>query len=156
MTVFYDDRQTDVEIREEFYDVLTNVIEISLRSEAFDRPYELSLSFVSEQEIRELNRLYRGKDASTDVLSFPVDDSFDLPVVPLGDIVLNPKRARTQATEIGHSLEEELVYLTIHSVMHLLGYDHLEDEEKKEMRAAEKAALAEVNGIGKEKGVDAI
>lgn len=156
MTVFYDDRQTDVEIREEFYDALTNAIEVSLRSEGIEKPFELSLSFVSEEEIKELNRVYRGKDASTDVLSFPVDDSFDLPVVPLGDIVLNPIRASEQAKEIGHSLEAELVYLTVHSVMHLLGYDHLEEEEKREMRAAEKAALAEVNRCVEEKRLDKI
>lgn len=109
------------------------------------RRTEISLSLAGDEEIRGLNRDYRGVDRVTDVLSFPqYEDLNELPRegdVPLGDVVICPRRAREQAREFGHSEEREIVYLFVHSVLHLLGYDHMEEADKEEMRAREEAVM---------------
>lgn len=117
---------------------LETYILASLEIEDFGDDVEVSLSFVGEDEIRGLNKDFRGKDEVTDVLSFP---SFDEYTRVLGDIVICVPRAKIQAEEIGNSLEEEITYLSLHSSFHLLGYDHMDEEEKKLMRAKEKLAL---------------
>ena len=109
---------------------------------------EVSVTFVEPEEIKELNAQYRGKDAVTDVLSFPqFDDWDDLPEegeIALGDVVICMERAAEQAEEFGHSLEREVLYLFVHSIYHLLGYDHMEEDEKREMREKEEAVMAEL------------
>ena len=119
---------------------------------------EISISFVSPEEIRELNREYRGVDSVTDVLSFPMfDEGWDLPAeelmaeegLMLGDVVICLERARQQAQEFGHSQEREIIYLFTHSILHLLGYDHMTDEDKREMRLREELVLGEM-GITRE------
>lgn len=106
---------------------------------------EISVTFVSDEEIRELNAAYRGIDRATDVLSFPqFDDANDIPdegPAVLGDVVISLGRVKEQAAEFGHSEEREAVYLFVHSILHLLGYDHMEEDEKKEMRAAEERTM---------------
>ena len=106
---------------------------------------EISVSFVSEEEIKELNKHYRGIDKVTDVLSFPQYDSVEeMPAsgkVMLGDVVICTGQARFQADEFGHSPERELVYLFVHSVLHLLGYGHSDDEEKGKMRELEEKVM---------------
>jgi len=97
---------------------------------------EISLSFVGDAEIRTLNRKFRKKDKATDVLSFPLRERAADGKFYLGDIIISLPTARRQAAEIGHPLERELEYLTIHGFLHLLGYDHDEghEEEEAEMR----------------------
>lgn len=112
-----------------------------LAVEGYTTQVEISLSFVDEEEIRTLNREYRNRDNITDVLSFPLEEDFPRENELLGDIVLCVKRAEEQAREYGHSTERELIYLSIHSLFHLLGYDHMEEEEKKTMRQKEKDSL---------------
>lgn len=112
-----------------------------LAVEGYTTKVEISLSFVDEEEIRTLNREYRNRDDITDVLSFPLEEDFPQENELLGDIVLCVKRAEEQAREYGHSTERELIYLSIHSLFHLLGYDHMEEEEKKIMRQKEKDSL---------------
>ena len=117
---------------------------------------EISLSFVTAEEIHELNRQYRGVDSVTDVLSFPLLEDLnelydteegsseeDEPVA-LGDVVICLEQAEEQAEEFGHSREREIVYLFTHSVLHLLGYDHMEEEEKQEMRSREEEVMTEL------------
>ena len=106
---------------------------------------EISLTFVSKEEIRELNNQYRGIDNHTDVLSFPLIEDFD-EIDPddeymLGDVVICLEKAREQAEEFGHSEAREIVYLFVHSVCHLLGFDHMEEDEKQEMRAREEEVM---------------
>ena len=107
---------------------------------------EISLSVVSEEEIHELNRNFRETDRVTDVLSFPqyasLDEIGSQEVILLGDVVICDTVARRQAEQYGHSYEREFVYLFVHSVLHLLGYDHMEPEEKKEMRAKEEEVMS--------------
>ena len=106
---------------------------------------EISVTFVTDEEIRELNAQFRGIDRATDVLSFPqFEDVQDIPdegPAVLGDVVISLERARAQAEEFGHSEKRETIYLFVHSILHLLGYDHMEEGEKKEMRAAEEKTM---------------
>ncbi len=102
-----------------------------LATENFDKDAEVSVSFVTNKEIRSLNKAYRGKDTETDVLSFPLtnDDgtqevNAETGFVLLGDVVISLETAVKQAEMYGHSLEREVGFLTVHSMLHLLGYDH--------------------------------
>lgn len=102
-----------------------------LASENFDKDAEVSVSFVSNKEIRSLNNTYRKVDKETDVLSFPLTDSdghreinAETGTVMLGDVVISLETAVKQAEMYGHSLEREVGFLTVHSMLHLLGYDH--------------------------------
>jgi probable rRNA maturation factor len=101
-----------------------------LTTENFNHNTEVSVSFVSNAEIQKLNKLYRDKDAPTDVLSFPLSegDNYDINeetgFVVLGDVVISLETAVKQADMFGHSLEREVGFLTVHSMLHLLGYDH--------------------------------
>ena len=101
-----------------------------LAAEKFGFPAEVSVSFVDNDEIRELNRLYRQKDSSTDVLSFPLGENgvYDINnetgAYLLGDVVISAETALKQAQVYDHSLEREIGFLTVHSMLHLLGYDH--------------------------------
>jgi probable rRNA maturation factor len=121
-----------------------------------DRPCELSVQLTDDAGIREINLETRGIDAATDVLSFPLNDltpgGFDGAIcekdpgtgrVLLGDMVLSVPRCEAQGEEFGHGFDREITYLAIHSVLHLLGYDHLDEgEEKCRMRSREKAILS--------------
>lgn len=102
-----------------------------LQLEEFPHPAEISVVFLDNEQIRELNRDYRQKDTPTDVLSFPMTDengeyeiNHDTDAVILGDVVISMEKAMEQAEMYGHSLEREIGFLTAHSVLHLLGYDH--------------------------------
>jgi probable rRNA maturation factor len=109
---------------------------------------EVSLSLVTDDQIRQLNRDYRGIDRPTDVLSFALNEEnpqdpqiFGLEDNLLGDIVISVERAQCQAVEYGHSFERELLYLAIHGILHLLGYDHETEDERVTMRTKEEEVL---------------
>lgn len=144
MEVYYDDRQDNITITEDMKDLIEKSIKAVLKVEELDDDVEISVSFVGDEEIRDLNRDYRGVDKSTDVLSFPMDDEFIIDNRILGDVIINTRRVMEQAEELGHSHKRELSYLTVHSILHLLGYDHMEDEDKKDMREREKLAMKEL------------
>lgn len=116
-----------------------------LRVENISENTEVSLSIVDRQTIHKLNKDYRNVDRETDVLSFPLDEeSFDNegnPLILLGDIVICLDVAEDQAVDFGHSLEREIMYLICHSTLHLLGYDHIEEDDKKVMRSKEKEVM---------------
>ncbi|MEA4922060.1 MAG: rRNA maturation RNase YbeY [Eubacteriaceae bacterium] len=109
---------------------------------------EVSVTFVDMEEIRELNKMYRDTDKTTDVLSFPQFGSRnEIPSdkkTTIGDVVICTEQALLQADDYGHSVERELVYLFVHSMFHLLGYDHMDEKEKAEMRKAEEEIMAEI------------
>ena len=134
---------------------LRKVIRTALAAEGVDFPCEVDVSVTSDAGIQEINREMRQVDAPTDVLSFPVFDLApgQLPgpedadpgtgLVPLGDMVISLERVRAQSREFGHSSRRELAYLAVHSVLHLLGYDHLDEgPQKRQMRAREEAILS--------------
>lgn len=106
---------------------------------------ELTVRFVEEAESRELNRDYRGKDASTNVLSFPFEapPGIDLPL--LGDLVISPHVVEREALEQGKPLAHHFAHMVIHGTLHLLGYDHIEDDEAERMEALERALLARLS-----------
>jgi len=145
----------DIQVEPEFEGVvdtekISSVVQSVLEGENLAQPVEVSLVFTSNDAIQKLNATYRGINAPTDVLSFPqgVSDGateFVLPPgqpVHLGDVVVSVEKAREQAREYGHSISRELSYLTAHGVLHLLGYDHETEEDRRVMRAKEEAALA--------------
>jgi probable rRNA maturation factor len=143
--VLFDNRQDIMEITEANEKAIETAVGTVLKAENHSGNYEVSVSFVSNEEIRELNRDYRNVDSETDVLSFPMDDDDEFDgVIILGDIVLSTQRIIEQANEFGHSLEREMIYLTVHSMLHLLGYDHMITSEKEEMRQREKEIMKEL------------
>ena len=122
-----------------------------LINEVFDGPAEVSVTFTDDVHIRELNRRYRDIDKSTDVLSFPLgvngeyDINHDTGAKLLGDIVISIDHAEAQAEEYGHSLQREIGFLTVHSMLHLLGYDHKNGGlEEVRMREKEETVLTKL------------
>ena len=122
-----------------------------LRMEKFPYSAEISVTFVDNEQIHELNREYRGKDMPTDVLSFPMgengvyDENHNTGAKILGDIVISVPKALEQAKRYGHSFEREMGYLTAHSMLHLLGYDHeASGLEAVRMREKEEAVLVQL------------
>ena len=109
---------------------------------------EVGVTFLDDAAIQELNRDYRDKDRPTDVLSFALNEGDEPEIVDapeeelLGDILISLETTARQAEEYGHSLERELAYLTVHGMLHLLGYDHEEPADQAEMRLEEEAVLA--------------
>ena len=146
MNIIFDE-ETDV--AEKLVRQMTEAAEICVGEEGLDPHFcEVSFSFADEEEIRRLNAAYRDKDAVTDVLSFPqYDDLRELDneeEICLGDVVICGRVARRQAEEYGHSYERELLYLFVHSILHLLGYDHMEEEEKRQMRIREEYVMEKI------------
>ena len=133
-------------VSEENMQTMEQVLEIALADHGISNDdVEVSLTMVSADEIRELNRDYRDNDSVTDVLSFPQFDDIseipeDVPVM-LGDVVICDEKVREQSVDFGHSYRRELIYLFTHSILHLLGHDHMEDDEKAEMREEEEKIL---------------
>lgn len=148
MEIILDDRQDKISVSEELIDKIKDIILECLDYEGYDYSYEVSLSFVDNKEIQELNREFRGIDRATDVLSFPLlTDEFDIELEEesLGDIVISLERALEQSLEYDHSFEREVCFLVCHSMLHLLGYDHDTDENTKEMREKEEYILNKLN-----------
>ena len=137
--IYWANDQTAVKVGLAMRLLSKKAIKTTLIHEKFSHDAEISLTFVDNEGIRELNRTYRDKDAATDVLSFPLYDFHggETPLgdgrVELGDIVLSLERAREQAAELGHSYEREAAFLCVHSVLHLLGYDHERSPEDEEI-----------------------
>lgn len=144
MEFYIDNRQETFEIDDELNKLIESVIIKSLNVEGLSTEVEVSISFVDNVEIKELNKMYRNIDKATDVLSFPMDEDILVPMPLLGDIIISIETAREQANELGHSLNREICYLIAHSMFHLMGYDHMEEEEKKEMRLKEKQVMKDM------------
>lgn len=162
--IYVDNRQNKLQVKDEFIQKLEQVIEFALREEEVEIKCEVSLVFVDNDEIKKINNNTRGIDRETDVLSFPMleyenkkvfkeiykdckfsQSDFDGEELVIGDIVLSLEKALEQSKEYDHSYEREAAYLVVHSVLHLLGYDHMEDEDKKVMRKREEEILSKLN-----------
>ncbi len=121
-----------------------------LRLENFQGPAEISVTFTDNAQIKKLNAQYRNKDMETDVLSFPMGENgkYDLNMETgaqiLGDIVISMEKAVEQADRFGHSLQREVGYLTAHSMLHLLGYDHEDNIERIHMREKEELVMEQL------------
>ena len=153
--IYFTNSQESFEITYKLKILVRRAVLASLEYEGFGADTELSVTFTDNEGIRAINAEYRGIDAPTDVLSFPLTDyeGVDFPVADepessLGDIVISLERASEQAEEFGHSFEREVAFLTVHSMLHLLGYDHVNsDEEDAEMRRRQREIL-ESMGLG--------
>lgn len=121
------------EMEEMVYQVVGHIVEV----EGIEAD-EVSILITNNAEVQGLNAEYRDIDAPTDVLSFPMDDEY------LGDIVISMDKVLEQAEEYGHSPQRELAFLTVHGMLHLLGYDHMEEEDQVRMRAREEEILNEL------------
>ena len=130
--VIIKDKQKQVKIPTGIRMLVRRCCNAVLQQEQFEGPAEIDVTFVDGEEIRRLNKEYRDKDTETDVLSFPLgengvyDKNPETGASMLGDVVISMPRAVEQAKEYGHTLQREVAYLTTHSVLHLLGYDHVE------------------------------
>ena len=136
LMIYFLNDQTIFEITYKQKILIRRAIEATLDYESFNNNAEISITFTDNDGIQRLNRDFRGLDRPTDVLSFPLTDyeAIDTPLADelcgsLGDVVLSLERAREQAEEYGHSLDREIAFLTVHSMLHLLGYDHETGEE---------------------------
>ncbi|ARJ75745.1 MULTISPECIES: rRNA maturation RNase YbeY [Bacillus amyloliquefaciens group] len=127
------------------------LLQFAAEKEGVQDQAEVSVTIVTNEEIREINRDYRGKDTPTDVISFALEEEgedeveivgADMPTV-LGDIIISADRTKEQAEEYGHSFMRELGFLAVHGFLHLLGYDHMTKEEEEEMFSKQKDLLDE-------------
>ena len=154
--------EAEVEAPDTVEPLLRRVISAALEAEGMDLPCEINVLLTDDEGIHQVNLDMRGVNRATDVLSFPEFDLTpgELPgpedadpgtgLVPLGDMVISMEHVAAQAKEYGHPKRRELAYLVVHSVLHLLGYDHLDEgPQKRQMRSREEAILAEL-GIGRD------
>ena len=133
--------------------LITKAVKEALKQENFEYFTEISVSFIDNEAIHKLNLQYREKDKHTDVLSFPIwekdeledGSAFDGHAVTLGDIIISAEQAEAQAKEYGHSFEREICFLSVHSVLHLLGYDHeTSEEDEKYMKKKQEEVLVKI------------
>jgi len=150
------------QVEEDVMEKAVQTIEESLKMLLPDVKTNVALTICDDEYIKELNQQYRGKNSATDVLSFPLlsadapgkvsyaptDIDPDTQELMLGDIIISLEKAKAQAEEYGHSIVRELCYLVVHSVLHLVGYDHMTEVDKKLMRAKEEEIL---RGLGIER-----
>lgn len=139
------------ELSEEEASYIGKLLNFAATYEEVESESEVSITFVSNEKIKEINKEYRKKDSVTDVISFAMEElgegemaliGVDMPRV-LGDIVISVSRAREQADEYGHSFMRELGFLAVHGFLHLLGYDHETTEDEKVMFSRQKVILDE-------------
>ena len=137
------------QVTEQQQELVTKLLEFAATQEKVTEGSEVSITFVDNERIHEINKEYRQKDAPTDVISFAMEEmgegeieiiGSDVPAV-LGDIIISIDRMREQADEYGHSNERELGFLAIHGFLHLLGYDHMNEEDEKVMFSRQKELL---------------
>lgn len=138
-------------MKEEAMEQIEGLLNLAQKKLQITEPCELSVTFVDNNRIQDINREYRGKDKPTDVISFALEElgegeiqisGANMPRV-LGDIIISIDKAREQASDYGHSVERELGFLAVHGFLHLLGYDHETEEEEKEMFDLQRSILDE-------------
>lgn len=154
MRVYVENSQDKFEIKDEMIKLMNDCVEIIMENENFSHPYNIDITIVDNEEIREINLEHRNIDKPTDVLSFPIVDMYDGEIksscgdidndegaIILGDIVISIEKAIEQSIEYGHSLEREMIFLLAHGVYHLLGYDHDSEDREKKMFEKQNAVL---------------
>lgn len=152
VVVYFTNRQKQKKVTMSLRLLMKKAVHAVLQYEDFRLPSEVSITFVDNAQIRELNCEYREKDAATDVLSFPLIDFYNGETpnpevrVGLGDIVISLEKATEQAAEFGHSFDREAAFLCVHSMLHLLGYDHERSSEEEETMCRKQREI--MNSIG--------
>ncbi|QTD41663.1 rRNA maturation RNase YbeY [Sporosarcina sp. Te-1] len=150
MLEFYFEDETGT-IKPDIEDLIRNLLNHAAKMEQLQGHPEVSVTFMDDENIREVNAEYRGKDTPTDVISFALEEmgegevaivaQDDMPIV-LGDIIISVETAKRQAIEYGHDEKREIGFLALHGFLHLLGYDHLNEEEEKVMFGRQKEILS--------------
>lgn len=133
----YDEFVKEEEVKDYIYEVLNDEFES-------EKPVYISVALIDNEEIQRINRDFRGKDQPTDVISFAYHETEDYMIGPydtLGDIVISLERVEAQSKDYNHSFRREFFYVLTHGLLHLLGYDHIEEDDKKEMRIREEEIL---------------
>lgn len=151
MIISLENDQDIIVIPERLEQLLSDGLNAVAKLHGLGEQEEVDITIVTDDEIHTLNHDYRNVDRATDVLSFALDEDGGEPelvggpeVHLLGDIIISAETAARQAEEFGHGLEREIVYLAVHGLLHLLGYDHMQEEDKAIMRAKEEEALREI------------
>ena len=154
LRIYFSNEQDKLEVTYALKILIRSAIIETLELEGFKESAEVSVTFVDNEGIHTLNRQFRNIDRPTDVLSFPMLDDTDTPTptdiafnVSLGDIVLSLERAREQAEEFGHSFEREVAFLTAHSTLHLLGYDHEKGEDDEKIMRQKQSQIMKALGL---------
>ncbi|MEP9406998.1 rRNA maturation RNase YbeY [Peribacillus frigoritolerans] len=145
------------EVTEEAQQLVESILQFAARKENIEKDTELSVTFVDNDRIREINKEYRHKDSATDVISFALEEmgedeveivGAEMPRM-LGDIIISIERTKEQAEEYGHSFDRELGFLALHGFLHLLGFDHMNEVDEKVMFTKQKEILEEY-GLSRE------
>jgi probable rRNA maturation factor len=139
MKVMINNLQEQTEVNSEIEEIIQQVIDRGAAKLEEISEGEVSLALVDDNYIKELNTRFRNKEESTDVLSFPLEED-----KLLGDIIISLETAQRQAKEYGHSLEREVGFLTVHGFLHLLGYNHKQEDNRQQMRSREEEILADL------------
>ena len=152
MIVLLENNQDKISIPKKMAKLLTGAMDIVAKRQKLAAQTEVDITIVTAEEIHALNKQYRNVDRPTDVLSFALDEGEEEPAILdsgavhlLGDIIISAPQAVAQGEEYGHGLEREMTYLAVHGILHLLGYDHMEEKDKVIMRKEEEAVLREMD-----------
>ncbi len=165
MNHYWIEWEAETPASEETMQLIETVLDAGLENEGIDTDVEISVTITTAEEVHRINREFRGIDRTTDVLSFPMVEypsvdmdpetrrqaveasewNPDTEAVLLGDIIINDQQAQLQAEEYGHSLQREIAFLTIHSLLHLLGYDHMEEDQEQQMREHQNQVLEKLH-----------
>lgn len=148
LRIYFENSQEKEAITYALKMLIRSSILATLEYEGKEGHSEVSVTFTDNEGIRAINREYREIDAPTDVLSFPLFEESADGTRELGDIVLSLEKCRAQAAEFGHSFERECAFLTVHSTLHLLGYDHVNSEEEEKDMRERQTAIVEKMGLG--------
>lgn len=150
MKVNYNQNDENANLQQDINNILKTALEFANKTDRIS----VNIVDISPEEICELNKKYRGVDRVTDVLSFPMIEDFNkieeepdyiLGECNIGDIYINPQRAREQAEEYGHSFQREYCFLVLHGFLHLLGYDHIKKDDEKVMTGLQNRVMEHVN-----------
>ena len=147
------------EVKDEHIELVEKLLQHAAKVEKIEEGSEVSITFVTNEAIHEINREYRDKDQPTDVISFALEEMGEGEIqiigegIPriLGDIIISTDRTREQAAEYGHSFERELGFLAVHGFLHLLGYDHMTEQDEKEMFGKQDEILSSF-GLSRDNG----
>jgi len=141
-----------IEETEDYNELINNVLEKCFEEENLsESKLYISIILTNPDEIQKINKEYRKVDKATDVLSFPIYERDEIPKLnreieePIGDVIISLEKVEEQAKEYGHSFERELSYMLVHGFYHLMGYDHIEESDKQEMRKKEEKILTDLN-----------
>lgn len=152
LKIYFENLQHKIAVGYQLKILMRRAVEATLAYEGINNDVEVSITFTDDKSIHSLNREYRGIDRPTDVLSFPLEPNLKNThvsgLIMLGDIVISLERATAQAEEYGHSFQRETAFLCIHSMLHLLGYDHeLGETEDADMRKRQREIIESI-GLG--------